>query len=94
MKTPQEEMKIEILSIAGTCNCLTKSPDIKYHQKLCVYQLIVERNSLIEQQKLLIAVARAANKVAVAPSQLLRFQELNGLDNALIALRATRKVEL
>jgi hypothetical protein len=109
MKTPQEEAELEILSMAGTCNCLTKSPDIKYHQKLCVYRLIVERNSLIEQNKLLIAVARAADTILV--DYMAYFVDWERMANdktykpdypdnvlkaqaALQALRETRKVEL
>ena len=90
MKTPQEEAELQILSIAGTCSCLTKSPEIVYHQKLCTYRLIVERNSLIEINKLLIAVTRAAN--VYVDSGLV--DDWIDLQDEIKALRTTRKVEL
>jgi len=31
-------------SLIGSCNCLTKTPEVKYHKKGCKYRLIVERN--------------------------------------------------
>lgn len=33
-------------SIAGSCNCLTMSPDIRYHKRGCKYRLISERDAL------------------------------------------------
>lgn len=32
-------------SLVGSCNCLTKSPDIQYHKRGCKYRLISERNA-------------------------------------------------
>lgn len=36
-------------SIIGSCNCLTKTPDIKFHKKGCKYRLIMERDAARKQ---------------------------------------------
>ena len=35
-------------SIVASCNCNTKTPEVKYHAKGCKYRLISERNMLLE----------------------------------------------
>ena len=35
-------------SIVASCNCNTKTPEVKYHAKGCKYRLISERNILLE----------------------------------------------
>ena len=34
-------------SIVASCNCNTKTPEVKYHAKGCKYRLISERNMLL-----------------------------------------------
>lgn len=36
-------------SLAGSCNCLTKTPEFRFHKKGCKYRLICERNELVRQ---------------------------------------------
>ena len=38
-------------STFAACDCLTKSPEIKYHKKGCKYRLVVERDEAKEQAK-------------------------------------------
>lgn len=35
-------------SIVASCNCNTKTPEVKYHAKGCKYRLISERNMLLD----------------------------------------------
>lgn len=35
--------------IVGSCNCLAKTPDIKFHKKGCKYRLIMERDAARKQ---------------------------------------------
>ena len=37
----------DLISIIGTCECLTKTPDIRYHKKDCRYRIISERNTAL-----------------------------------------------
>lgn len=36
-------------SIFASCNCLTKTPEVRFHKKGCKYRLICERNELYKQ---------------------------------------------
>lgn len=38
------------LSIVGSCTCLTKTPDIKFHKADCRYRLIVENEQLRKER--------------------------------------------
>ena len=40
--------KLQLISI-GSCDCLTKTPDIEYHDKFCRYRLITEAIRYIEK---------------------------------------------
>lgn len=45
-----KELPIRPLSIFGSCTCLTKTPDIKFHKVDCRYRLIVENEQLRKER--------------------------------------------
>lgn len=38
-------------SVVASCNCMTKTPKVKYHAKGCKYRLICERDELLDTVK-------------------------------------------
>ncbi len=53
--------KVESDSTVGSCDCLTKTPDIEYHKPGCRYRLIVERNAYKQDRD---DMLEALNKIA------------------------------
>lgn len=43
------EAQLEDDSIVASCNCLTKTPDVRYHKPGCKYRLISERDDARQQ---------------------------------------------
>lgn len=39
-----KEQQLESDSVVASCDCLTKTPEVKHHKKGCKYRLITERN--------------------------------------------------
>lgn len=61
--------------IIASCDCLTKTPEIKFHAKGCKYRLIMERDNAIDDTNTLRDLRNSALK------------ERNELESALISQR-------
>lgn len=44
-----DQRRLESDSIVGSCDCLTKTPEVKYHKPGCKYRILSERDEAREQ---------------------------------------------
>lgn len=48
----EAERRLEFMrAMSGSCNCVTKTPEAKYHDKLCYYRLLKEKEEQIELEE-------------------------------------------
>lgn len=57
------ESSIESDSVVASCNCLTKTPEIKFHKLGCKYRLIVERDEAKAEVERLREVIESAYRI-------------------------------
>lgn len=49
MMLKHDATRLESDSIVGSCDCLTKTPELKYHKPGCKYRILTERDEAREQ---------------------------------------------
>lgn len=48
----EAEKRLEFMrAMSGSCNCVTKTPEAKYHDELCYYRLLKEKEEQIKLEE-------------------------------------------